>query len=168
MWLQLAARWPDHQDTAGQRHTITRTRWSTQPLASGHLALCATARTFIFSNIDFHVSTRPPKFRVAAYSITAVNRGADRAVYSSATLISIPCLLVAMVVNLLPRTSLDVFTYYYKYQKRKFMVNCFPLFLAQCNMLTKDIWIFTKLGQSKYSNWIFKQLFLRKRSVEQQ
>ena len=99
-------------DTAGQRHTITRTRWNTQPLASGHLALCATARTFIFSNIDFHVSTRPPKFRVAAYSITAVNRGADRAVYSAATLISIPCLLVAMVVNLLPRTSLNLFTYY--------------------------------------------------------
>ena len=42
-------------DTAGQRHTITRTRWNTQPLASGHLALFATARTFIFSNIDFHV-----------------------------------------------------------------------------------------------------------------
>ena len=31
--------------------------------------------------------------------------------------------------NLLPRTSLNFFTYY-KYLKRKFMVNCFSLFLA--------------------------------------
>ena len=36
-----------------------------QPLASGDIALFVAGHAFYFRNIVFHVSTRPPKFRVA-------------------------------------------------------------------------------------------------------
>ena len=154
MWLQLAA---DDQITRTQlphRHTITRTRWNTQPLASGHLALYATGRTFIFRNIvlHFHVSTLPPKFRVTAHS-TTVQRSIGEQIEPS---IQFAALYVIELFHLLQISEKKI------HGKLFFLVPC------SCNMLTRDIWIFTKLGQSKYSNWIFKQLFLRKRSVEQQ
>ena len=119
--ITVGSRWPDHQDTAA-------------------------TPTYNYQNTLEHstIGVRPPcaicdrpYFYLQKYSSSFSCKHSATKVQSYRTFHNGPAMLQQSTgeqieqseFNLLRRTSLNFFTYY-KYLKRKFMVNCFSLFLA--------------------------------------